>query len=77
MISAYIVILLVWAMVLTNVWIIHRFWLGIFEEDRAEQEMNERHQQSLDGSLRASDREFPTRAGSFPETSEVDEHRYA
>jgi hypothetical protein len=60
MISAYIIVLLVWAMVLTNLWVIHHFWLGVFEEDQAEQEVNERHQQGPNGPLMASDRELPT-----------------
>jgi len=77
MISAYIIVVLVWAMVLTHFWIIHHFWLGIFKEDQAEQEANERHQQGPIDPLIASDRELPTPASGFSETSEVDAHRYA
>ena len=77
MISEYIIVLLVWGMVLTNLWIIHHFWLGVFEEDQAEQEVNERHQQGSNGPLVASDPEPPPPVKSFPETSEVDAHRYA
>ena len=77
MISGYVIFLLVWAMVLTHFWIIHHFWLGVFKEDQAEQEANERHQLSPNGPLMANDRELPTPARSFPETSEDDAHRYA
>ena len=72
MISAYVIVLLVWGMVLTNLWVIHHFWLRVFEEDQAEQEVNERHQQGPNGPLMASDRERPTRARCFPETNQVD-----
>ena len=77
MISGYVIFLLVWAMVPTYVWITHHFWLGVFKEDQAKQEANERDQQSPNGPLMASDRELPTPARDFPETSEVGAHRYA
>ena len=77
MISAYVVFLLVWAMVLTHVWITHHFWLGVAKEHQAEEEANERHQLDSNSPLMASSRELPTPARSFPETSKVDAHRYA
>ena len=77
MISAYVIVLLVWAMVLAHFWITHHFWLGVSKEDQAEQEANERHGPEPNDPLMANDRELPTPARAFPETKEVDAHRYA
>ena len=77
MISGYVIFLLVWAMVVTYVWITHHFWLGVFKEDQAEQEANERHQLKPNDPLIASSRELPKPAREFPESNEVEAHRYA